>query len=212
MSRKNSRSSTPHRLSRPSNVIPSPGLHYEIDTNQTPMDQFIPQFSELSDNLVDLDSNVQRIQSIHESLNSFNESFGSFLYGLQINAYTVEFNEIPTFNNFKQDEIREKIRKLEEHFKEQERAMDDTYMTNDEDGSFVVEPTTSKGRQSRQSIAPRAQPRQQMKTSQPPSLNKTGSKIPVVGRRVTGGVMKPTKASEGRQNTPVQKDSRPPFR
>lgn len=141
MSKKVSRGSTPHRLSRPSNVLPSPGLHYEIDPTRTALDGFSESFAELSDNLTDLDSNLQQIQQVHESLTSFNESFSSFLFGLQINAYTVEFNEIPNLTNFRNDEIREKIAKLEQHFQEQERAADETYMTNDEDGSFIAHPS-----------------------------------------------------------------------
>lgn len=175
-----SRNSTPHRLSRSSNVLPSPGVHYPIELDKTPLDEtLLPSITELNDNLVDLDSNLQNLQKIHESLTSFNESFGSFLYGLQINAYTVEFNEIPGINeiNFlKQEEIKEKINKLEEYFDDTKE--DDTYLTNDEDGSFLVQPKKKK------------------------------SKIP----RITGGIMKPTEASERRQRSAVTNNKKPPFR
>jgi DASH complex subunit DAM1 len=201
MSKKVSRSSTPHRLSRPSNILPSPGLHYDIDPTRTPLDNFSPSFAELNDNLVDLDSNIQQIQQVHESLVSFNESFSSFLYGLQINAYTVEFNEIPNLKNFKDDEIREKIKKLEDYFQEQERAADETYLTNDDEGSFIAHPgpmtTTTTTTSTTMSANGKSKDRQK-------------SKIP---RRTTaGGLYKATKASEGRQRLAVKSDSRPPFR
>lgn len=203
MPKKVSRGSTPHRLSRPSTIFPSPGLHYDIDAHTTPLDSFTPSFSELSDSLVDLDSNIQQIQRVHESLTSFNESFSSFLYGLQINAYTVEFNELPQLKNFKNDEIREKIAKLEEYFSEKEAVpivapihADDTYLTNDDDGSFIAHPTTTTA-----------------KSGNPVSK----SKIPrrrstVVPTGLSGGIHKPTKASKGRRRSQSKRDERPPFR
>lgn len=207
MSKKTSRSATPHRLSRPSNILPiSPGVHYPIELDKTPIDDLSSQFIELNDSLVDLDSNVQQVQQIHESLNGFNESFASFLYALQVNAYVTEFNEIPSnFKDFKKIiGINEKIEKLESLLNEKttpgttSNVGDDTYMTNDDDGSFIVQP--------RNSLIPQAQksasvpPRQRQSTvsrNNGTSSQEKNSKIPV-GKRVKAG-------------GPV-KDKRPPFR
>lgn len=214
MSKKPSRSTTPHRLSRPSNVLPiSPGVHYPIELDKTPVDDLSSQFIELNDSLVDLDSNVQQIQQIHESLNSFNESFASFLYALQVNAYVTEFNEVPT--NFKEFKkvigINEKIEKLESILNEREVPInsntnvgDDTYMTNDDDGSFVVQPRNSilpPQPQQRSGIATTTstttKQRQSTVGASTSNQGKNNSKIPVGKRVKVGG--------------PV-KDKRPPFR
>ena len=218
MSKRVSRGSTPHRLSRSSNILPSPGIHYEIDPTRTPLDGFSSMFSELSDNVADLDSNVQQIQRVHESLTDFNESFSSFLYGLQINAYTVEFNKIPNLKNFKSDEIRERISKLEQYFEEQERGMDDTYMTNDDEGSFIAHPpyVKEKSRPVSTNKPSTATATTSTKTTASTTTKPKGSKIPVNNRRTTmgtsGGIYKSTKASEGRQRSAYKKDERPPFR
>jgi DASH complex subunit DAM1 len=170
---------------------------------------------ELNDSLVDLDSNLQSLQSIQESLVSFNESFSSFLYGLQINAYTVEFNELPGLNDAtiqRNEEVKEKITKLENFFYERGRESNEgneTYMTNDEDGSFLVQPTKRKS-----TAAPSIRDHRDSRKSRIPVGRRVATKSDTSSARGTapGGVLKPTVASERRQRPPVQNNTRPPFR
>lgn len=210
---KKSRASTPHRLTTtPSHLLPSPGSHFPIDPQQTPLDKLSPQLIELNDSLGDLDSNIQSLQGIHESLTSFNESFGSFLYALQVNAYVVEFNEVP--GNFKEfgklKDVNSKIAKLESLLQERQNDThggggpienhnaDDTYMTNDEDGSFIVQP---KSNPRKQSTAP---------TTTTSTTGTTNSRIP---QRRTTSIRKPTLSSTATGNrSGAVKDKRPPFR
>jgi DASH complex subunit DAM1 len=53
-----------------------------------------PAFAELSDSMADLESNFEHLQLMHESLARFSESFASFLYGLNMNAFCVDFPEV----------------------------------------------------------------------------------------------------------------------
>lgn len=52
------------------------------------------QFSELADSISDLEANFMHLQLMHESLSRFNENFASFLYGLNMNAFSVDFPEV----------------------------------------------------------------------------------------------------------------------
>lgn len=51
-------------------------------------------FAELSDAMADLEANMMHFQLIDESLARFGESFASFLYGLNMNAFCVDFPEV----------------------------------------------------------------------------------------------------------------------
>lgn len=53
-----------------------------------------PQFAELADSMADLEANFMHLQLMHESLARFSESFASFLYGLNMNAFCVDFPEV----------------------------------------------------------------------------------------------------------------------
>jgi hypothetical protein len=55
---------------------------------------FEPAFAELSDAVADLEANMMHFQLMHESLARFSESFASFLYGLNMNAFCVDFPEV----------------------------------------------------------------------------------------------------------------------
>lgn len=59
-----------------------------------PLNAFEPAFAELSDSLADLEANMMHFQLMHESLARFSESFASFLYGLNMNAFCVDFPEV----------------------------------------------------------------------------------------------------------------------
>ena len=59
-----------------------------------PLNTFEPAFAELSDAVADLEANMMHFQLMHESLARFSESFASFLYGLNMNAFCVDFPEV----------------------------------------------------------------------------------------------------------------------
>ena len=44
--------------------------------------------------MADLEANMMHYQLMHESLARFSESFASFLYGLNMNAFCVDFPEV----------------------------------------------------------------------------------------------------------------------
>lgn len=44
--------------------------------------------------MADLEQNFVQLQLMHESLSRFSESFASFLYGLNMNAFCVDFPEV----------------------------------------------------------------------------------------------------------------------
>ena len=62
--------------------------------SQLPLDSLEPAFAELSDSMADLETNFMHLQLMHESLARFNENFASFLYGLNMNAFCVDFPEV----------------------------------------------------------------------------------------------------------------------
>ena len=59
-----------------------------------PLNAFEPAFAELSDAMADLEANMMHFQLMHESLSRFTESFASFVYGLNMNAFCVDFPEV----------------------------------------------------------------------------------------------------------------------
>lgn len=44
--------------------------------------------------MADLEANFMHLQLMHESLSRFNESFASFMYGMNMNAFCVDFPEV----------------------------------------------------------------------------------------------------------------------
>ncbi|KAL1891160.1 DASH complex subunit dam1 [Sporothrix stenoceras] len=66
-----------------------------------PLNAFEPAFAELSDAMADLEANMMHFQLMHESLARFSESFASFMYGLNMNAYCVDFPEGPVSESFR---------------------------------------------------------------------------------------------------------------
>jgi hypothetical protein len=44
--------------------------------------------------MADLEANFMHLQLMHESLTRFSESFASFLYGLNMNAFCIDFPEV----------------------------------------------------------------------------------------------------------------------
>ena len=89
-----SRPTTPLRPSSRSSFRDSARSSVHGDTASFPLNTFEPAFAELSDAVADLEANMMHFQIMHESLARFSESFASFLYGLNMNAFCVDFPEV----------------------------------------------------------------------------------------------------------------------
>lgn len=92
-----SRPTTPLRPSSRSSIRDSHGFGASVDgAHADPaVNALEPQFAELADSMADLEANFMHLQLMHESLARFSESFASFLYGLNMNAFCVDFPEVP---------------------------------------------------------------------------------------------------------------------
>ncbi|KAK7546576.1 DASH complex subunit Dam1 [Phyllosticta citricarpa] len=131
---------------------PSSSSHHANST-ATPLDQLEPGFAELSDSMADLEANMMHLQLMHESLARFSESFAAFLYGLNMNAFCVDFPEAPVHESFAREKVRERAREAVERaslattgrrasgFYAVEGA-EATFLTTDT--SFVENPPSSK--------------------------------------------------------------------
>ena len=64
-----------------------------------PLNALEPAFAELSDAVTTLEVNMADMQIMHDSLSRFSESFASFLYGLNMNAFCVDFTEVCLSSN-----------------------------------------------------------------------------------------------------------------
>ncbi|KAI1760927.1 DASH complex subunit Dam1-domain-containing protein [Hypoxylon sp. FL1150] len=110
-----------------------------------PLNIFEPAFAELSDAVADLEANMMHFQLMHESLARFSESFASFLYGLNMNAFCVDFPEGPVAESFrraKQNEEQSPSVPVIRSRSTERGEMDGetTFMTTDT--SFVENPPT----------------------------------------------------------------------
>ena len=98
----NKRSNSRSRTSRPTTPLrPSSRSSFRDSARGAgdhdapfPLNAFEPAFAELSDAMADLEANMMHFQLMHESLARFSESFASFLYGLNMNAFCVDFPEV----------------------------------------------------------------------------------------------------------------------
>jgi DASH complex subunit DAM1 len=88
-----SRPTTPLRPSSRSSLRES-GKTSIGGATDAPLEAFEPAFAELSDSMADLEANFMHLQLMHESLSRFSENFASFLYGLNMNAFCVDFPEV----------------------------------------------------------------------------------------------------------------------
>ena len=89
-----SRPSTPLRPSSRTSLRDSRTFTPETGSSTSPLKSFEPAFAELADSMADLEANFMHLQLMHESLSRFNESFASFLYGMNMNAFCVDFPEV----------------------------------------------------------------------------------------------------------------------
>lgn len=95
--RPTSRPTTPLRPSSRSSIRNSHGYGSSINAagyEEPAINSLEPQFAELADSMADLEANFMHLQLMHESLSRFSESFASFLYGLNMNAFCVDFPEV----------------------------------------------------------------------------------------------------------------------
>ncbi|PFH63301.1 hypothetical protein XA68_14953 [Ophiocordyceps unilateralis] len=104
-----------------------------------PLNNFEPAFAELSDAMADLEANMMHFQLMHESLARFSESFASFLYGLNMNAFCVDFPEGPLPESFRRD--RQQYEVQTRGTPRQDHEAETTFMTTDM--SFVENPPVS---------------------------------------------------------------------
>lgn len=89
-----SRPTTPLRPTSRTSLRDGQGFSTAGSSSQFPLDSLEPAFAELSDSMADMEANFMHLQLMHESLSRFNESFASFLYGLNMNAFCVDFPEV----------------------------------------------------------------------------------------------------------------------
>ncbi|KAF2459670.1 DASH complex subunit Dam1-domain-containing protein [Lineolata rhizophorae] len=124
-------------------------------TGATPLETTLePPLAELADSMADLEANMMHLQLLHESLARFGESFAAFLYGLNMNAFCVDFPEAPAGESFGRARALEAAlegqRRREEQLRGQTGALgrsvgDDgeaTFLTTDT--SFVENPPSSR--------------------------------------------------------------------
>lgn len=99
--RPTSRPTTPLRPSSRSSIRNSHGYGSSLNAagyEEPAVHALEPQFAELADSMADLEANFMHLQLMHESLSRFSESFASFLYGLNMNAFCVDFPEVGSYN------------------------------------------------------------------------------------------------------------------
>ncbi|KAJ0295697.1 hypothetical protein COL516b_012314 [Colletotrichum fioriniae] len=112
---RNSRPTTPMRPTTP--LRPSSRSSFRESARDSvhgggesfPLNTFEPAFAELSDAMADLEANMMHFQLMHESLARFSESFASFMYGLNMNAFCVDFQEGPVPESFKRAKLQEEM-------------------------------------------------------------------------------------------------------
>ncbi|KAJ9203164.1 hypothetical protein DTO166G4_216 [Paecilomyces variotii] len=134
-SRPPSRPVTPLRPSSRSSFRDAHGYGASINSagySQPAINALEPQFAELADSMADLEANFMHLQLMHESLTRFSESFASFLYGLNMNAFCVDFPEAPISESFRRAKQAET----------QEDLAADQYRSANEETTFLTTDTT----------------------------------------------------------------------
>lgn len=136
-----SRPSTPLRPSSRTSLRDSQTFTPKTGSSAFPFESLEPAFAELSDSMADLEANFMHLQLMHESLSRFNESFASFLYGMNMNAFCVDFPEAPIPDSFKRAKQNEEHGQSTDHVSRPDFG-DETFMTTDT--SFVENPPSSR--------------------------------------------------------------------
>ena len=112
-----SRPTTPLRPSSRTSLRSGPSTPNPYNTS-SPLSSLEPAFAELSDSMADLEANFMHLQLMHESLSRFGESFASFLYGLNMNAFCVDFPDVSGC-------VRERMEEQRRNGKARENALTD---------------------------------------------------------------------------------------
>ncbi|TVY94007.1 DASH complex subunit [Lachnellula willkommii] len=138
-----SRPTTPLRPSSRSSLRESGRKSSVTGASDAPLEAFEPAFAELSDSMADLEANFMHMQLMHESLARFSENFASFLYGLNMNAFCVDFPEAPIPESFRRakDQEDQLGRSTNSERFHGEIDGETTFLTTDT--SFVENPPTS---------------------------------------------------------------------
>ncbi|KAL4892660.1 DASH complex subunit Dam1-domain-containing protein [Aspergillus ambiguus] len=142
--RPSSRPTTPLRPSSRSSFREAHGYGGNISNagyTQPAINALEPQFAELADSMADLEANFMHLQLMHESLTRFSESFASFLYGLNMNAFCVDFPEAPIPESFRRAKQAEAQKEAEAEQLESANDGDMTFLTTDT--SFVEHPPST---------------------------------------------------------------------
>ncbi|KAL6721109.1 DASH complex subunit dam1 [Lecanora helva] len=150
-----SRPSTPLRPTSRTSLRDSQTFTPRSGTSSFPLESLEPAFAELSDSMADLEANFMHLQLMHESLSRFNESFASFLYGMNMNAFCVDFPEAPIPESFQRAKQNEERGPALDHSSRPE-LNEETFMTTDT--SFVDNPPSSKVSSKFTTPAPAARP------------------------------------------------------
>ncbi|KAK3388544.1 DASH complex subunit Dam1-domain-containing protein [Sordaria brevicollis] len=170
-----------------------------------PLNAFEPAFAELSDAMADLEANMMHFQLMHESLARFSEDFASFLYGLNMNAFCVDFPEGPLGESFRRQREREEreaamgmgqqgqgggnmegmVATVKQEGGERFEGNETTFMTTDT--SFVDNPTSNiSGPTPRKpSVAPKTPAPRQSRVPAPSGTTRGTSGRGAAGRGVT---------------------------
>ncbi|KAL2059382.1 hypothetical protein ABVK25_000675 [Lepraria finkii] len=166
-----SRPSTPLRPRSRTSLRDSQTFTPKSGSSVFPLEFLEPAFAELSDSMADLEANFMHLQLMHESLSRFNESFASFLYGMNMNAFCVDFPEAPIPESFKRAKQNEEHSQPIDHSSRPDFG-EETFMTTDT--SFVENPPSSRAPTKFAIPAPAARPSS--------ALNKRGGgEVPSTG-------------------------------
>ncbi|CBF75560.1 DASH complex subunit DAM1 [Aspergillus nidulans FGSC A4] len=143
-SRAVSRPTTPLRPGSRSSVREAHGYDRKISRvpyTQPAINALEPQFADLADRMAELEANFDKLQLMHESLTRFSESFASFLYGLNMNAFCVDFPEAPIAESFRRAKQAEAQKEAEEEESAKGNEADMTFMTSDT--TFIEHPPST---------------------------------------------------------------------
>ncbi|KAL4977461.1 DASH complex subunit Dam1-domain-containing protein [Aspergillus desertorum] len=143
-SRAISRPTTPLRPGSRSSVREAHGYDGKISRvpyTQPAINALEPQFADLADRMAELEANFDKLQLMHESLTRFSESFASFLYGLNMNAFCVDFPEAPITESFRRAKQAEAHTEAEEEELAKSNEADMTFMTSDT--TFIEHPSST---------------------------------------------------------------------
>ncbi|KAI0150640.1 DASH complex subunit Dam1-domain-containing protein [Xylariaceae sp. FL1272] len=154
-----------------------------------PLNAFEPAFAELSDAVADLEANMMHFQLMHESLARFGESFASFLYGLNMNAFCVDFPEGPVAESFRRAKLNDENQPVRSRSTDRgEIDGETTFMTTDM--SFVDNPPAA----SASKPTPKSFATPQARQSRVPGPARGGSQSrgrSTTGRGRTSGLQRP---------------------